>query len=144
MSPRLFHLLAQARHNLFRSADKVFLAEIGVSGSQVSALFAIANRPGCLMKELASLLLLQNSAITGLISRMEESGLIVREPCSTDGRASRLYLSARGKTVVRKAYPLLDAMNVQLKDGFSAAEIDVVARFLNHAITVRFEEETVK
>ena len=122
----------------------MFLAEIGVSGSQVSALFAIDNKPGCLMKELASLLLLQNSAITGLISRMEESGLIVREPCSNDGRASRLYLSARGKTVVKKAYPLLAAMNVQLKDGFSAAEIDVVARFLNHAITVKFEKETAK
>lgn len=144
MKPRLFHLIAQARQNLFRSADKVFLDGLGVSGTQVVALFAIEQEPGCLLKELASLLQLKNSAITGLVSRMEENGLIVKEACSIDGRASRLYVSDKGGAVLAKAYPLLNAINIQLKDGFSAEEIGIVVRFLNHAITVRFRKEVAK
>lgn len=144
MKPRLFHLIAQARQNLFRSADKVFLDALGVSGTQVVALFAIEREPGCLLKDLASQLQLKNSAITSLVVRMEENGLIVKQPCSIDGRASRLNVSGKGKAVLAKAYPLLNAINVQLKNGFSEAEIGIVARFLNHAIAVDFNKEIAK
>jgi len=122
----------------------VFLDGLGVSGTQVVALFAIERQPGCLLKELAALLQLKNSAITGLVGRMEENGLIVKGACSIDGRASRLYLSGKGEAALAKAYPLLNAINMQLKDGFSAEEIGIVTRFLNHAIAVNFKKEIAK
>lgn len=134
--PRLFHLLALARQNLFRSADRVFSEALDVSGTQVIALFAIGEQPGCQLRQLAQVLQLQNSAITGLVARMEENGLVTRQPCDSDGRASSLQLSARGAAVVEQAKPLLQAVNAQLLAGFSAAEIDTVARFLRHASSV--------
>lgn len=144
MKARFFHLLAQARQNIFRSADQLMAAKLDVTGTQVMALFAIKSADGCQLKELSQLLQLKNSAVTGLVCRLQENDLIVRHPCAVDGRASRLHLSARGAAVVAQAKPLMGVINNQLQQGFSDAELAVVARFLNHAIGVNFTEESEK
>ncbi|MBL0729874.1 MarR family winged helix-turn-helix transcriptional regulator [Piscinibacter sp. HJYY11] len=144
MKPRLFHLVAQARQNLFRSADRVFSTGLEVSGTQVVALFAIQSEEGCQLKDLTAQLQLKNSAITGLVSRMEENGLIERRPCEQDGRSSRLYLSDKGREVVAQAQPLLARVNAQLTKGFTNDELAVVARFLQHAASINFSTESTK
>ena len=137
--PRLFHLLAQAKQNLFRSADRLFTDQLKVSGTQVVALFAIKEHPDCQLKELAQLLQLQNSAITGLVGRMEDNGLVQKAPSSTDGRASLLNISAQGAAVIAAARPLLQSINAQLEQGFSAEEMATIARFLDHAKQLDFQ-----
>lgn len=141
MKPRLFHMIAQAKQNLFRSADRVFTGELDISGTQVVAMFAIQSSEGMQLKELGKQLQLKNSAITGLVSRMEESGLIERQPCAEDGRANRLYLSSKGREGLERARPLLATINDQLTQGFTAAELAVVVRFLQHAIAIDFHKE---
>ena len=116
MKPRLFHLVAQARQNLFRSADQVFSAELEVSGTQVVALFAIQSQEGCQLKDLTAQLQLKNSAVTGLVGRMEDNGLIQRRPCEQDGRSTRLYLTAKGRAAVAQAQPVLARVNAQVGD----------------------------
>lgn len=140
-SPRLFNLLSQARQNLFRSADAVFTSELGYSGTQVVALFVLKSEEGCQLKDLGRLLQLKNSAVTGLVSRMEENGLIVRGQSALDARAGCLHLSSRGHQVLAAALPVLDSLNAQLKHGFSEEELAVVARFLIHATGLRFEQD---
>lgn len=140
-SPRLFNLLSQARQNLFRSADAVFTSELGYSGTQVVALFVLKSQEGCQLKDLGRLLQLKNSAVTGLVSRMEENGLIVRGKSTLDARAGSLHLSAQGRQVLAAALPVLDSLNAQLKHGFSEEELAVVARFLIHAAGLRFRQE---
>ncbi|MBX9913052.1 MAG: MarR family transcriptional regulator [Pseudomonadaceae bacterium] len=142
MKTRFFHLLAQARQNIFRSADQLMAAKLEVTGTQVMALFAIKSADGCQLKELSQLLQLKNSAVTGLVSRLQDNDLIVRQPCAADGRASRLHLSERGAAVVAQAQPLMGVINRQLQQGFTDAELAIVARFLNHAMRVNFTEES--
>lgn len=142
MKPRLFHLVAQARQNLFRSADQVFSTELEVSGTQVVALFAIQSQEGCQLKDLTAQLQLKNSAITGLVSRMEDNGLIQRQPCEQDGRSTRLYLTDKGRAVVAQAKPVLARVNAQLTKGFTNDELAVVARFLHHAASIHFTTES--
>ncbi|MBX3627243.1 MAG: MarR family transcriptional regulator [Rhizobacter sp.] len=142
MKPRLFHLVAQARQNLFRSADQVFSAELEVSGTQVVALFAIHSQEGCQLKDLTAQLQLKNSAITGLVGRMEDNGLIRRQPCEQDGRSTRLYLTDKGREVVARAQPLLARVNAQLTKGFTNDELAVVVRFLHHAASIHFTTES--
>ena len=140
-SPRLFNLLSQARQNLFRSADAVFTSELGYSGTQVVALFVLKSEEGCQLKDLGRLLQLKNSAVTGLVSRMEENGLIVRGQSALDARAGVLHLSPKGHEVLAAALPVLDSLNAQLKHGFSEEELAVVARFLIHAAGLRFQQD---
>lgn len=140
-SPRLFNLLSLARQNLFRSADAVFTSELGYSGTQVVALFALQGEEGCQLKDLGRQLQLKNSAVTGLVARMEENGLIVRGQSAKDARAGTLHMSPRGAEVLAAALPLLDSLNEQLKAGFSEEELAIVARFLLHASRLRFAQD---
>jgi MarR family transcriptional regulator, organic hydroperoxide resistance regulator len=139
---RLFHLLAQAKQNLFNSANDLFQSTTGYSGTQVIALCVIHEQEGCQLKDLGVQLQLKGPAITGLVSRMEDKGLITRTPCPHDGRASRLHLSPDGKAVVDKAAHVFATLNAQLTGAFTADEIAIVARFLKHASTVSFHQES--
>lgn len=140
-SPRLFNLLSLARLNLFRSADAVFTRELAYSGTQVVALFALQGEEGCQLKDLGRQLQLKNSAVTGLVARMEENGLIVRGQSAMDARAGTLHMSPKGAGVLALALPLLDSLNEQLNAGFSEDELAVVARFLLHASRLRFAQD---
>ena len=140
-SPRLFNLLTLARQNLFRSADAVFSNELGYSGTQIVALFALNGEEGCQLKDLGRALQLKNSAVTGLVARMEENELIVRGQSQHDARAGSLRLSPKGRDVLAVALPLLDSLNTQLKQGFSEEELAIVARFLMHAGKLKFAQD---
>lgn len=134
MEQRLFYLLNRAQHRIYKHADQVCQQALGVSVTQLGALLLLAQQPGCLLKDLASNLDLNNSALTGLAGRMEENGLIQRQPCEQDGRASRLYLTPLGQTKIEQARPLITQLNSALTQDFTAEEIQVILRFLNHQL----------
>ena len=52
------------------------------------------------MNELAKLLGLEKSSVTGLVDRAEGRGLVVRVPSSTDGRATLVSLTDGGRSLV--------------------------------------------
>ncbi|RTM10458.1 MAG: hypothetical protein EKK33_24250 [Bradyrhizobiaceae bacterium] len=56
--------------------------------------------------------------------------LIERRADRDDGRAWRIFLTARGRTALAQAKEGAAEVNAALTDGFSAAEIDIVARWL--------------
>lgn len=134
MEQRLFYLLNRAQHRTYKHADQTCQQALGVSVTQLGALFLLAKQPGCLLKDLASNLDLNNSALTGLAGRMEENGLIQRQPCEQDGRASRLYLTPLGQSKIEQARPLIAQLNNALTQDFTTEEIQVVLRFLNHLL----------
>lgn len=77
--------------------------------------------------------------MTGLANRLEQAGLLVRRRDSGDGRAIRLHLTEEGQLARRRAKADLAILNSKLTDGFSDAEMQIVARWLE-AIRSRFEE----
>jgi MarR family transcriptional regulator, organic hydroperoxide resistance regulator len=140
---RLFFLINRAQHAVLRLVDRRCAAELGVSSTQVGALFYLAKHDGCLHKELAAALGQNASAVTGLVGRMMEAGLLERRADATDGRATHLHLSARGRRILAAARPLLAQLNQLLTAGFTPAEIEVVARFLR-ATTERSEKASLE
>lgn len=135
MDQRLFYLLNKARHCVYKHAHQRAEADLGISITQLGALMLIKENEGCLLKDMASTLNLNNSALTGLASRMELNGLVVRRPCPKDGRASRMYLTDLGKEKIRATKPLIKQLNQAMTDGFNDDEIQVIVRFLNHLLT---------
>lgn len=134
MDQRLFYLLNKARHRVYRVADKHCEDTLNVSVTQLGALMVVAGDEGCQLKELASSLNLNNSALTGLAGRMEAKGLIQRRPCEQDGRASRLFLTNSGRERIENARPLIAMLNGRMTEGFSDDEVTVVLRFLNRLV----------
>lgn len=132
MDQRLFYLLNMARHRVFQHAEQRTENTLGVSVTQLGALMLVAGNEGCLLKDLAEGLGLNNSALTGLAGRMEQKGLVQRRPCEHDGRASRLYLTDLGRSKIESARPLIQELNASMTEGFSTSEKRVILRFLNH------------
>jgi len=134
MDKRLFFVINKAQQKIFRHFGRRAEKHLGVSPVQIGALFFVDKNKGCLLKELSSGLDLQNSAITGLVARMEKAGLLQRKTCTDDARATRIYLTKKASSILENAKPLLVAMNQDLSKGFSEAEMLVVLRFLNKLI----------
>ena len=132
---RLFYLLNIAQHRVYKYADKQADKEMGISITQLGALMVINENEGCLLKDLANTLDLNNSALTGLGNRLEQNGYVKREACSNDGRASRLFLTKTGKEKVAKAIPLIQQLNEQIHADFTEDELKVIAKFLTHLIS---------
>jgi len=71
-----------------------------------------------------------NSAITGLISRMEEAGLVSRGKSPEDGRTKTVSLTGTGWSVRESVMNDFRAFNEKLVKGLTDAEIDAVMKFL--------------
>lgn len=128
--PRVFYLIKLAHTALTRAAEREAVLRGGVTGVQLGALFVLTARGPVLMKELAAELSINNSAITGLVSRMEEAGLVTREDDATDGRAVKVAATREGAKAAAAALPAVRAMNAAALEGFSKDEIAIIARFL--------------
>lgn len=129
MNHRLNHLLNVGQRRLQRWTH-ARTAENGVSAAQSSLLFFLAKNDGALMSEAAAALGLGAPGMSGLADRAERAWLIERHMDETDRRASRLWLTDEGRAAAKRARAALVALNTRLTRGFSAAEIDVVARWL--------------
>jgi DNA-binding MarR family transcriptional regulator len=125
-----------AQHRMFKFADTHCENRLGIPVTQAAALMFIAKNEGCLQKALSQALGLNNSAVTGLVGRMLKNEIIERKPCEEDGRASRLFLSEKGKSKLPEIFPLIQEVNEKLSEEFSKEELEIVSRFLNKVIDI--------
>jgi DNA-binding MarR family transcriptional regulator len=131
---RLFFKFNRAHHQLFKHVEKACLDTLGITPVQLGAIFFLLDNDGCQQKDLSAGLALNYPAVTGLVARMIKAGLLTKESCTQDGRASRLFLSEKARAIAPKAFPLVDQLNNRLTEGFSPAEINTVHRFLDEII----------
>ena len=127
--PRLVFLLNVAQRRLQRwMAART--QNNGVTAAQSGLLFVLGQRDGVLMGEAGAALDLGPPGISGLVDRMAAANLIRRRADPEDGRAWRLWLTPAGRAALAQSRAGLAEINVRLADGFTEAEIAVVARWL--------------
>lgn len=129
MEHRLVYLLNVGQRRLHRWSHARATAG-GTTAAQAGLLFFLGGNDGALMSEAAAALNLGPPGMSGLADRTERAGLVERRPDESDGRASRLWLTDAGRAARQRAKAGMKALNAKLTDGFTAAEIDVVARWL--------------
>jgi len=126
---RLVFLLNVAQRRLQRWMASRTQAS-GVTASQSGLLFILGQRDGVLMGEAGAALDLGPPGISGLVDRMTAANLIRRRADPDDGRAWRLWLTPAGRAALAQSKTGLTEINARLTDGFTDAEIDIVARWL--------------
>ena len=131
---RLIFLLGHARHRVYLRLDQALLDRVGVTTAQTGALFFLKNNDGCLLSQMGRGLMLDKSAITGLVDRLEKKAMIERRNDPTDRRAIRLYLTRSGRDVAAKALPVVKQLNLAIKEGFPPEEIEIFSRVLKATI----------
>ena len=126
---RLVFLLTVAQRRLQRWMASRAQAS-GVTAAQSGLLFILGQRDGVLMGEAGAALDLGPPGISGLVDRMTEANLIRRRADPDDGRAWRLWLTPAGRAAMAQSKAGLVEVNARLTEGFTDAEIDIVARWL--------------
>ena len=126
---RLVFLLSVAQRRLQRWIA-ARAQDSGVTASQSGLLLVLGQRDGVLMGEAGAALDLGPPCISGLVDRMMAAKLIQRRPDPEDGRAWRLWLTPAGRAALAQSKAGLAEVNTRLTEGFTEAEIDVVARWL--------------
>lgn len=124
-------------------ANAQTLEQLGVSSAQLATLYYVAKHPGCSMTEIANLLDLNKSAVSGMVQRLERAEVIRREANPHDGRGSRLLLTARGEAVRAQSLPVVRRLTAELTQGFDEQEQATIFRFLN-SIVDRFAQDDPK
>ena len=101
-----------------------------MTAAQSGLLLILGQRDGALMGEAGAALDLGPPGISGLVDRMTAAGLIERRADPDDGRAWRLWLTPVGRAALAQSKAGLAEINARLADGFTDAEIEIVARWL--------------
>ena len=133
MSPRREHRLVFLLNVAQRRLQRWMAARTqasGVTAAQSGLLFILGQRDGVLMGEAGAALDLGPPGISGLVDRMTAASLIKRRADPDDGRAWRLWLTPAGRAAMAQSKAGLVEVNARLTEGFTEAEIDVVARWL--------------
>lgn len=133
---RLVFLLNVAQRRLQRWVA-TRTQESGVTAAQSGLLFVLGQRDGVLMGEAGAALDLGPPGISGLVDRMTAAKLIQRRADPDDGRSWRLWLTPAGRAALARSKAGLSELNARLTEGFTEAEIDVVARWLT-SLQTRF------
>ena len=89
-------LLWAVSHGM-QKTSKHMARRLGLTGPQRLGLRLIGRFPGVAAGELAHLLRLHPSTLTGILERLERQGLIERRPDDNDRRRVHLFLSAKGQ-----------------------------------------------
>jgi DNA-binding MarR family transcriptional regulator len=79
------------------------LRPLGVTVAQFDALANLYVGDGKSQQELARQLLVTKANVTGLLDRLQALGHVRRESDPDDGRANRIYLTAVGRRLARRA-----------------------------------------
>lgn len=125
---RLIYLLNVAQRRLQRWMASQPRGD--VTPAQAGLLFILGRQDGVLMGEAGATLDLGPAGISGLVDRCVAAGLVERRADREDGRAWRVFLTSKGRAVAARAKTEAAEINAALTDGFSSAEIEIVARWL--------------
>ncbi len=136
---RFIFLLGQARNRLFTKLDQALVDAAGVTAAQSGALYYLMANDGCLLTELSRALMLDKSAITGLVDRLESKNLVKRKPVPSDRRAIKISLTEPGRFAAMKCLSITKQYNDAIKQGLTQEEIDTFSSILQKIIQ-RFSE----
>lgn len=129
---RLFSVFDHAYGRLSRQAGAM-LADTGVKPAQATALVYLGYHNGCQLSELADGVGAGNAAVTGLVDRMEKSGLVTRQKLESDGRGKTVHLTSEGLGKREQVMDRLRTLDEKLSKNFTENEMEAIYKFLQTA-----------
>ncbi|MFC0105218.1 MarR family winged helix-turn-helix transcriptional regulator [Kibdelosporangium aridum] len=127
---RLYFLLQRAAHQLRVAADRRCMGAAGITTAQLGALFVVQEQPGVTQQELAHALGQRESAITSMVTRLVDAGLISKRTHPKQYRAIALDLTTSGKQALERVRPVIQDFNEQMRAAIGADAFEATAQAL--------------
>jgi DNA-binding MarR family transcriptional regulator len=102
-----------------------------VSAPQLHCLLALYDNGPLALSQIARLIMVKSSTVTGIIDRLEQKGLVTRLRNSPDRRVINIELTEAGRTLARNAPPPIQHKIVEGIKKLPEAEVDQVIRSLS-------------
>ena len=107
LATREYAQLAGFRHALrgFLRFSEAAAVQVGLTGQHYQAMLVLRACPEgrrVTINDLAQQLFIKHNSAVGLVDRLVEEKLVVREPSTADRRKVELHLTARGRHVLAK------------------------------------------
>jgi DNA-binding MarR family transcriptional regulator len=137
----LWGLFLEVHAGIGRRLARELRAAVDLPDAWFEVLLRIGRTPGqaVRMTELANMLLFSSGGFTKLADRMEQAGLIRREPCPDDRRATFAVLTAEGRGALDRALAVhLPGLQRYLCDPLDARqhrELEAILRTLRSALS---------
>jgi len=131
---RLFLLIEIAARRLSREANARLRAEAGVTASQSAVLFLLLRRGERRLSAIGDTLALGAPAVTGLVNRMENAGLVTKRKDPNDRRGALVDLSEAGRRAAETADQILRGFNTELDERLGEDDADVVYNALTRLV----------
>lgn len=112
LSDQLCFALYSATNAMTR-AYRPLLTELGLTYPQYLVLLALWERKACRLGEIAEDLRLATHAVSPIIDRLEEAGLVRRTIDEDDARAVRVELTRRGQRMEADAAAVQESMRLR-------------------------------
>jgi len=123
-------LLARA-HRAMRRWLMSRLDPLGVTYEQFVVLAHLWHKAGLSQNELAQQAFMDRTSLARMLRRMEQVGLVRREPDETDARVNRVNLTPQGRGLQSKIEPLRDAGLRQAMQDLGEEEVRELRRLLD-------------
>lgn len=128
---RLIYLISMAHLALRTHIHGLFTKEgVRLTVPQATVLFLLQERDGRMMSELGQILGVDNSAMTGLIDRLEKAGFVRREAKREDRRALLIRITPEGRGEAARAVGVIRGVNDKIKTGFESDQIEAFKEVL--------------
>lgn len=130
----LGYLLKRTEAVMRRTLSRRTEAELGVTDTQARLLLMLAGRSARTTADLARECEVNASAVTRMIDRMAQRGLLTRTGCDEDRRIVGLHVTQPGQAVAARIPAIVSAVSDALLSGFHANEIRALERLLGRIV----------
>jgi DNA-binding MarR family transcriptional regulator len=131
-SGHLGYLLRQAAGSFRLRLDRD-LADLAVTAPQFTVMTMIAAYPGLSNADLARLCMLTPQTVSVIIANLLRAGTVMRHHHAIHGRIQHLDLTENGQALLGKCRARVGMIEVQLADGLSPREEELIRRWLVRA-----------
>lgn len=111
------------------------LEKEGLYPGQPQLLFVLYKKDGISQREISDTLDIKPATITVMIKRLEKSGFLYKKSDENDGRASKIFLSEKGKVACVKLKSIINRIDKICLENFTDKEIDILNKLLNKVKT---------
>jgi DNA-binding MarR family transcriptional regulator len=115
----------------------------GVTIHRWRVLAVLSAKGHCSASELAAMTVMEQSVISRVADQMVRDGLVRRSARAADRRVSELRLSARGKALVDRLWPVYERHGTRAIETLTQAERRTLVRLLQKVLAGMDSQETV-
>lgn len=130
---RFLELLWAVAHGLERTSKRMN-RELGITGPQRLVLRVVGLFPGMSAGELAGILHVHASTLTGVLRRLETQGLLRRVAHPDDRRRAVLHLTPRGGRANRNRVGTVESAVAEALSGVSSKDREATVRALQRVV----------